>query len=103
MAAALNQMVSLYKPEVLCPQIAGIGDAGLRQRQYCEYLTKTFYRHATGGMVQYGDYFRRYGDYYTQRLAQMPEPGPDVHRGRLSQDIIGPAGSATVKPIVGGA
>jgi len=83
MAAALNEMVSLYKPEVLCPQIAGVNDAGLRQRRFCEYLMKTFYRQAAGAMVQCGDCFRRYGDYYKQQLAQIAEAGPDVHRGRL--------------------
>ena len=78
MAAALNEMVSLYQPEVLCPQIADVNDAGLRHRQYCQYLMKTFYRHAVGDMVQYGDYFRRYGDFYKQQLAQMAEPGRPV-------------------------
>ncbi|MCK4292791.1 MAG: glycosyltransferase family 2 protein [Planctomycetes bacterium] len=78
MARVLNEMVSIYPPEVLCPQIAGIDDAALKERQYCEYLMRTFYKHAEGGMVQYGEYFKRYGDYYKQKLLQMTEPNKAV-------------------------
>ena len=75
MARALNDMVSIYPPEVLCPplagqQIAGVNDAALKERRYCEYLMKTFYRHAEGPMVQCGEHFRRYGDYYKHKLLQ---------------------------------
>jgi len=71
MARVLNEMVSIYPPEVLCPQIADISDAAVKEQQYCQYLMRTFYRHADGGMVQYGEHFRRYGDYYKQELLQM--------------------------------
>ena len=77
MAAALNEMVSLYSPEVLCPlllceaalrcearEIVGVNDADEKERRYCEYLTRTFYRHSEGSMVQYAEHFRKYADYY---------------------------------------
>jgi hypothetical protein len=75
MARALNDMVSIYPPEVLCPapidRAEGpCGDAALKERRYCEYLMKTFYRHAEGPMVQCGEHFRRYGDYYKHKLLQ---------------------------------
>jgi len=67
-ADVLNDMVSIYPPEVLCPQIARITEPVLRQQQYYKYLMETFYKHVNGHMVQYGGYFRRYGDYYKQQL-----------------------------------
>jgi hypothetical protein len=75
MAGALNDMVSIYPPEVLCPppgapQGVVVNDAGQKERRYCEYLMKTFYRHAEGPMVQCGEHFRRYGDYYKHKLLQ---------------------------------
>jgi len=79
MAVVLNDMVSIYPPEVLCPapidRAEGpCGDAALKERRYCEYLMKTFYRHAEGPMVQCGEHFRRCGDYYKHKLLQMAEP-----------------------------
>ena len=94
MAGALNDMVSIYPPEVLYPTPISCpargeaqavptpvrqtqphrppedwcGDAALKERRYCEYLMKTFYRHAEGPMVQCGEHFRRYGDYYKHKL-----------------------------------
>lgn len=78
MARVLNEMVSMYPPEVLCPQIADISDPVLKEQRYCQYLMRTFYRHAEGPMVQYGEYFKRYGDYYKQKLLQMTEPNKAV-------------------------
>jgi len=73
MADVLNYMVSAYPPELLCPRLAEIADAADRQRYYLEYLARTFYRHSKGPMVQCGDYFRRYGDYYRRRLERATE------------------------------
>ena len=67
-ADILNEMVSIYPPEVLCPQITGIAQPALKRRQYYKYLMDTFYKHVHGHMVKFGDYFRRYGDYYKQQL-----------------------------------
>ena len=67
-ARALNDMVSAYPPEVLCPRIADIDSPSLRRRQYYEYLMTTFYRHVNGHMVRYGEYFQQYGDYYKEKL-----------------------------------
>jgi len=67
MADALNEMISLYPPDVLCPLIAGISDAAEQQQRYYEYLVRTFHRHAEGPMVEYGEYFREYADYYRRR------------------------------------
>ncbi len=78
MAAVLNEMVSLYPPEVLCPQIAGISDAAGKERRYFEYLMRTFYKHAEGAMVQYDEYFREYGDWYKDKLYQTAESGRTI-------------------------
>ena len=68
MADALNEMVSIYPPQVLCPQIADTRDENLQKHRYYEYLTATFNRHAQGPMVRYGEYYRQYADYYSQKL-----------------------------------
>jgi hypothetical protein len=67
-ADVLNDMVSIYPPEMLCPRIACITEPVLRQQQYYKYLMEIFYKHVNGHMVRYGEYFRRYGDYYKQQL-----------------------------------
>jgi glycosyltransferase involved in cell wall biosynthesis/2-polyprenyl-3-methyl-5-hydroxy-6-metoxy-1,4-benzoquinol methylase len=71
MAQALNDMVSIYPPELLCPKIADISDEILRKQKFFEYLATTFYKHANGPMVQFGDYFRQYADYYKQKVSEM--------------------------------
>ena len=73
MADTLNEMVSLYPPDVLCPQIAGISDAAEKQQRYYECLMRTFHRHAEGPMVEYGEYFREYADYYRDKLSETVE------------------------------
>jgi glycosyltransferase involved in cell wall biosynthesis len=67
-ADILNEMVSIYPPEVLYPQIGRIKEPALRRQKYYKYLMDTFYKHIHGHMVRFGDYFRRYGDYYKQQL-----------------------------------
>ena len=78
MAEVLNEMVSLYPPDVLCPQIAGISDAAQKERRYFEYLMRAFYKHAEGSMVQYAEHFREYGDYYKDKLSQTAESGRTI-------------------------
>ncbi len=93
-ADILNEMVSIYPPEVLCPRIGRITEPALRQ-QYYKYLMDTFYKHVHGHMVKYGDYFRRYGDYYKQQLLKMigtrdnlsPAFGCD-HAGHKKRSLI---------------
>jgi len=67
-ADILNEMVSIYPPEMLCTNIGRIAEPALKRRQYYKYLMDTFYKHVHGHMVKFGDYFRRYGDYYKQKL-----------------------------------
>ena len=67
-ADILNEMVSIYPPEVICPHIGHITEPALRGQQYYKYLMETFYKHVHGHMVKFGEYFRRYGDYYKQQL-----------------------------------
>ena len=68
MAKALNDMIGLYEPEVLCPEITETHDQIQRKQQYYEFLMNSLYRHATGRMVEDGEHFRRYGDYYRRQL-----------------------------------
>ena len=68
MAETLNNMVGIYPPEVLCPQIAAISDPALREQEFYKYLMTTFYKHAKGNMVRYSDYFQKYADYYRHKF-----------------------------------
>jgi glycosyltransferase involved in cell wall biosynthesis len=68
MADVLNKMVSIYPAEVLCPQIASLTDAALKQQKYYEYLAKTFNKHSNGPMVRFGRYFKRYAELYKTKL-----------------------------------
>ncbi len=72
MADTLNEMVSIYPPQVLFPQIADI-DEPLKQRRYYEYLVKTFCKHAGSSTTGFGHYFQRYADHYKSKLLQIAE------------------------------
>jgi glycosyltransferase involved in cell wall biosynthesis/lipopolysaccharide biosynthesis glycosyltransferase len=72
-ACTLNNMISAYAPEVLCPNLVNIGDKILRQQQYYRYLVETFSRHSQGSMVQYPQYFKKYADYYNNIIRQTRE------------------------------
>ena len=71
MADVLNGMVSHYRPQVLCPQIADVTDPAVRQQRYYEYLIETFEKHAVGPMVKYDRHFRQYADYYRTKLLEI--------------------------------
>lgn len=73
MADTLNEMVTLYGTDVLCPQLAGISDAAEKQQRHYDHLMRTFHRHAAGSMVENGEYFREYGDYYRDKLHEAGE------------------------------
>ena len=61
----LNQMIAMYPPEVICPQLVNISDPSAVKIQYYKYVSDIFYRHAAGfHFVKFGQYFRRFGDFY---------------------------------------
>jgi glycosyltransferase involved in cell wall biosynthesis len=69
-ADTLNNMVSIYPPEVICPDIAGIGDNDSKLIAYCKYVAETFSKHADGyHMVSFGEHFRKYSDIYNRKLS----------------------------------
>lgn len=70
MAKALNDMVLTYPPEMICPQIAAIKEPALKEQQYYKYLMDVFYKHVKGHMVQFGEYFKKYGDFYKSKLME---------------------------------
>jgi FkbM family methyltransferase len=70
MAKALNDMVLTYPPEIMCPQLAAIKEPALKEQQYYKYLMDVFYRHVNGHMVQFGEYFKKYGDFYKSKLME---------------------------------
>jgi glycosyltransferase involved in cell wall biosynthesis len=72
-ACTLNNMISVYAPEVLCPNLVSIEDKLSRQQQYYRYLAETFSRHSKGSMVQYPQYFEKYADYYNNVIRQTRE------------------------------
>jgi glycosyltransferase involved in cell wall biosynthesis/SAM-dependent methyltransferase len=82
-ARAINEMVSIYPPEVLCPQIARISSADLKKRQYLKYVMTTFYKHADVNTSKNGEYYRQYGDCYRAELSQIMEP--DITEGTFEQ------------------
>ncbi|MHC5060097.1 MAG: FkbM family methyltransferase [Planctomycetota bacterium] len=67
-ADILNEMVSIYPQNILCPDINSINDPAQRQRQYYKFLMDIFYKHVHGHRVKFGEYFRQYGDYYKNKL-----------------------------------
>ena len=83
MARALNDMVLIYPPQVLYPQIRYISP-DLREKEYYKYLMTTFYKHSQGNMVRYGEYFRQYGDYYKAKLLSTEEGNKVGSTGSLS-------------------
>lgn len=68
MARALNDMVQTYPPEIMYPQLAAIKEPAMKEQQYYKYLMDVFYKHVNGHMVQFGEYFKKYGDHYKSKL-----------------------------------
>ena len=68
MANTLNEMVSIYAADILCPRIANIADPAQKQRQYYKYLAEIFERHVNGHMVQFGQYFKHFADIYRSKM-----------------------------------
>ena len=68
MARTLNDMVSMYPPEILCPQLAQVSNIQLKTQQYLRYLMTTFNRLSRGSMVQFPEYYRQYADLYKEKL-----------------------------------
>lgn len=68
----LNQMISMYPPEVICPQLLNVSDPYTAKLQYYKYVSDIFYRHADGfHFVKYGQYFRRFGDFYKEKFLAL--------------------------------
>ena len=75
-AQILNEMISIYPAEVICPDLAGVGDGAMKRKRYFEYLAAIFYKHAGGyHMVSHGDHFRKYGDFYQTELSKVSMDG----------------------------
>lgn len=75
-ARILNEMISLYEPNVLCPQITDISNPDSARHAFYKYITDTFSKHARGyHMVRHGEFFQKYGDYYNAELAKLGSCG----------------------------
>jgi glycosyltransferase involved in cell wall biosynthesis/ADP-heptose:LPS heptosyltransferase len=71
MADTLNDMVSIYPMEVLCPQITSINNHNLRKKEYYKYVIETFEKHSRNNMVRYKEYFLKYADFYRKCLNDL--------------------------------
>ncbi len=67
-AAALNDMIGRYEPQVLCPQLSQPAGPDMRRKQYFEYLMMTFYSLAQVNHGRCAKPFRLCGDYYRTRM-----------------------------------
>jgi glycosyltransferase involved in cell wall biosynthesis len=75
-ARILNEMISLYEPNVLCPQITDISNPDSARHAFYKYITETFDKHANGyHMVRHGEFFRKYGDCYKAELSKLNSCG----------------------------
>lgn len=75
-ARILNEMISLYEPQSLCPQITDITNPASIKRTFYKYIAETFNKHASGyHMVRHGEFFRKYGDYYNAELSKLDAYG----------------------------
>ena len=77
-AAALDEMVRSYPPQVLCPELVNCTDVGERDRRYLEYVMMAFYAHAQIHAGRFGEPFRQRGDHYRARLLDLPAAGAGV-------------------------
>ena len=84
----LNEMISLYEPRFICPQIAEIKDPGLAKKSYYKYLAQTFDKHARGyHLVRHGEFFQKYGDYYNAELSKLDACG-NMNLSRLCRGLF---------------
>ena len=76
-AQTLNQMLAIYSPDMICPSLAEVSDPYIAKTQYYKYVSDIFYRHASGShFVKYGQYFRKFGDFYKDRFLVMMQNQP---------------------------
>ena len=76
MAKTLNDMLSVYPAEALCPQLNQIQEPMAKQQYFLKYLVDTFYRLGNGNMVKFPQYYRQYGDHYKAMLLQQAGKTP---------------------------
>ncbi len=70
-AQTLNEMVMLYKPEILCPEIAHTEFPKTKQRLFLQYIIGVFEKHANSDMVKYSEFFTEYAAVYKQKLLNI--------------------------------
>lgn len=86
-AAALEEMVSLYPAQVLCPQLSKYGDPTERTLHYYQFLMMTFYSHAQTNEGRFGEPFQRRGDRYRELLLKSLAVS-----GKTAQSVWGMTG-----------
>ncbi len=86
-AAVLDEMVSLYPAEVLCPQLSQCNDPTEQTRLYDEFLMMTFYAHAQTHAGRFGEPFEQRGDRYHTRLLEALAAS-----GKTAQSVWGMTG-----------
>ena len=87
-AAVLDEMVSLYPAEVLCPQLSQCGDPAERALHYYEFLMMTFYAHAQTHAGRFGEPFAQRGDRYRSLLIDSLAAS-----GKTAQSVWGMTGN----------
>lgn len=76
MAKTLNDMLSVYPGQMLCPQLGQIQEPMAKRQYFLKYLVDTFYRLGNGNMVKFPQYYRQYGDHYKSMLLQQAGKTP---------------------------
>jgi glycosyltransferase involved in cell wall biosynthesis len=71
MASSLNEMVRLYNPLLLCPQLKNIKDESQQLSFYYKFLYETFTRHSRAPMVKYPQYFTTCANIYRNKLYEL--------------------------------
>ncbi|MBW8001521.1 MAG: glycosyltransferase [Planctomycetes bacterium] len=84
-ANILDEIVSIYPPELLCPKIVGIADTNVKMREYYKYLAATFDKHSQGfHLVKHGEYFAKYRDKYREKISEIDKVVKVVSSGKAS-------------------
>jgi glycosyltransferase involved in cell wall biosynthesis len=67
-ARVLREMVVMYKPEELWPDLSQVKSISLRKQMYYKFLMATFNKHAQTNAERFGYHFSYYSDFFKAEL-----------------------------------
>jgi glycosyltransferase involved in cell wall biosynthesis len=90
-ARVLREMVSMYNPQQLCPDLSQIKSPSLRNQTYYKYLIATFNKHAQTHADRFGHHFTFYGEFFKAELIRQLIRSDRINLTKQEPDVMYPS------------